>query len=81
MKLCSPSTVSTIPAVVSNEIALDALREAAARTTGSLTVALYEKHRAPMHPSVVAVQCAVASGSMRYMTQGWGRMSTRVRLT
>lgn len=47
MKLCSPSTVSTIPAVVSNEIALDALREAAARTTGPLTVALYEKHRAP----------------------------------
>ena len=56
MKLCSPSTVSTIPAVVSNEIALDALCEAAARTTGPLSAALYEKRHAPMHPSVAAVQ-------------------------
>lgn len=42
--------------VASKEKSIEALREVGARTTGPLTVALYEEHRAPTHPSAAAVQ-------------------------
>lgn len=66
--------------VVSKEMVLDALREVAAHTTGPLTVALYEEHRAPTHPSAAAVQSrcgfwvdALHDAGLR------DRMSTRAR--
>lgn len=42
--------------VASKEKSIEALREVGARTTGPLTVALYEEHRAPTHPSAAVVQ-------------------------
>lgn len=66
--------------VVSKENALDALREVAAHTTGPLTVALYEEHRAPTQPSAARVQSrcgfwidALNDAGLR------DRMSTRAR--
>lgn len=64
--------------VVSKEMVLDALREVAARTVGPLTVALYEEHRAPTHPSAALVQsrCGLWIDALHYAGLE-DRMSTR----
>ena len=66
--------------VVSQETALEALREVAARTTGPLTVALYEEHRDPTHPNAAMVQSRCGLWINALHEAGLeDRMSTRAR--
>ena len=66
--------------VVSKETALEALREVAARTTGPLTVALYEEHRDPTHPNAAMVQSRCGLWINALHEAGLeDRMSTRAR--
>ena len=66
--------------VVSKETAVDALREVAARTTGPLTVALYEEHRDPTHPNAAMVQSRCGLWINALHEAGLeDRMSTRAR--